>query len=43
MEIVSKKSTKNLIVDHLSRLKTNAIVEEGEIIEVFLNEQLLAM
>lgn len=43
MEIMDKKSTKNLVVDHLSRLESDAVMEEGEMKQVFPNEQLLGV
>lgn len=43
MEILDKKGTENLITNHLSRLETNAIMEEGKIKEGFLDKQLLAV
>lgn len=43
MEIVDKKDTKNLVANHLSILKIDAIVAEDEIKEVFPCEKLMAI
>lgn len=41
LEIHDKKGTENVVVDHLSRLEQTKEVVDGEINEVFPDEQLL--